>query len=310
MPLRRPRGRRREAGGAGSYLKNAKHDRGAAARPCGDGDDAHELDAELLAATAVERSVVHLRSLHGVRVFEEGLGGEQASRDDAPHAAEEVHRGGVQRVVDLEHLEAHRRAVVHGRGNHADEEGGVRLHHGARRGDGHQAGEDAVEGGRHVGRVAQRHVNDEREHATGAGGQCGGHRCALGDGHVHERQRRHRVEAVPAEPQDEGAQGRQHGGVAGHVHHGAVLAEAAAAGAQEDGAHKRRTTTAHVHHTGAREVDQAVATHHRLVLVPGRQPALAAPAPVHHHGVNEAGEDDGVDEVRLEVASLSHGALR
>eukprot|EP00959_Pyramimonas_sp_CCMP1952_P460356 9479715-Pyramimonas_sp.AAC.3 len=167
-------------------------------------------------------------------------------------------------------------------------------------------------------------MDDEVDAPARCGREGGCDGDALGDAHVGEGEGGHGVESVPAEPQDEGAERGEDGGVAGHVDDTAVLGEASAAGAQEDGAHESSPTASHVHDAGAREVDEAVSADHGVVgvvllatvvrvavaVAEGGQPALAGPAPVHHHGVGKAGDPDAVHHVSDELAALGDGALR
>ena len=74
---------------------------------------------------------------------------------------------------------------------------------------------------------------------------------------------------------------------------GAVLAEARA---HDDRAHEAGDAANRVHDAGAGEVDVAVAQP-GVTIGEGAHPRVRVPAPVHHDGVDEAGDDDGVDEV-------------
>ena len=79
----------------------------------------------------------------------------------------------------------------------------------------------------------------------------------------------------------------------------------AGVGLEDGSSHQRREAAGHVHHAGAGEVDH---TAHDVVLVEGGEEARAIPHPVHHNRIDEARDAERVDEVRHELAALSHGA--
>jgi hypothetical protein len=280
---------------------------GGGAGPGTDREHTDELHAELRTAAAHEGSVVVLAG--AVHAAGELLVGEEAGGDHAPHAAEEVHGGGVQGVVNLELEEELGGAVVNEGADEADEDGGPGIHDGAGAGDGDETSEDAVEGGGDVGGVLERDMDGEGGSTAGAGGEGGGDGGAGGVLHVLEREGGHGVETVPAEPQDEGTESGEDGGVAGHVLHltGAGR-EAAGAGTKSDGAHERGAATSHVHDAGAGEVDQAVGAEREL-RPPRGEEAVRAPAPVHDDGVDEGSQGEGVAQVGGEGATLSDGTL-
>mmetsp|Transcript_12892 Transcript_12892/g.27206 ORF Transcript_12892/g.27206 Transcript_12892/m.27206 type:complete len:281 (+) Transcript_12892:226-1068(+) len=252
-----------------SHLEASEAHGGGGAGPDGDHDGAKELDAELLPATTHEHSelepIIMLPRL-AVDIAGVNVIGEQADGDAAPHAAEKVNGGGVQGIVDPHLLQHGGGTVVDGRGESADEGSGPGLHDRAGRGDAHKTGKDTVEGGGDVGGVAHGDVNGEVDASAGGSGEGGGHGNALRDGHGTEGEGGDGVEAVPAEPQDEGAEGSQHGGVAGHVIALAGLGEATGAGAEEDGAHKRSATAGHVHDARASEVHETVGAHDGVIV--------------------------------------------
>ena len=76
---------------------------------------------------------------------------------------------------------------------------------------------------------------------------------------------RHRVEAVPAHPEDEGAEDLEGGGLARHRHRLAFLIEATEARLDNNGAAERRDATRHVDHARAGKVEAAPEDGHALV---------------------------------------------
>ena len=100
----------------------------------------------------------------------------------------------------------------------AGDDGGVGLDDGASRGDGDEAGEDAVAHRDEVPDLVQRVVQEHRGDAAGGGGERGDDGDAGGDfsrGAVGDGQLRAGVEAVPADPEDEGAEHNERGVVPG-----------------------------------------------------------------------------------------------
>ncbi len=123
------------------------------------------------------------------------------------------------------------------------------------------------------------------------------------------------VETVPAEPQDEGAERLESLVAAVKIVHLPVH-EAAGAGTDDDGSDKTGEAANHVHHTAARKVDEAVGVRGLAEDRPGfavsvgagapRRKKALAPHPVGDDGVDEHGEDAGVDEVGAGAGALSH----
>mmetsp|Transcript_18649 Transcript_18649/g.29851 ORF Transcript_18649/g.29851 Transcript_18649/m.29851 type:complete len:346 (-) Transcript_18649:25-1062(-) len=220
---------------------------------------------------------------------------------------------GVQGVVHLKLEEESGGAIVDEAADAANQDGRPGIDHRAGTRDGDEAGEDAVQGGGDIGRVLERDVDGEGGGAAGTGGEGGGDRCAGSVLHVLEREGGDRVEAIPAEPQDESAEGGENGGVPGHrLDLAGAGGEATRTGAKDDGTHQGCGAASHVYDARTGEIDQPSAAHpHVRLLVacgPRGHEAIGAPAPVHDGGVDEAGQDEGVGEVSGERASLGNGA--
>mmetsp|Transcript_4171 Transcript_4171/g.13191 ORF Transcript_4171/g.13191 Transcript_4171/m.13191 type:complete len:706 (+) Transcript_4171:117-2234(+) len=205
---------------------------------------------------------------------------------------------GVDDVVDAELDEELRRPEVDGRGDRADDERAPERHDGAGRRDGHEAREDAVVRVARVDDAVDGVAQGRRREAARRGRDRRRHHDVAREAAVaSDRERRDAVEAVPADPEDERAQGLVDDGLLGQ----ALLPVAARA--DERGADERRDAAGHVDDAAAREVDDA-AVADEAVAAPGRELARAGPAHVDGHGVDEARDDDGVDDVRAELAAL------
>mmetsp|Transcript_54472 Transcript_54472/g.133155 ORF Transcript_54472/g.133155 Transcript_54472/m.133155 type:complete len:376 (-) Transcript_54472:64-1191(-) len=226
----------------------------------------------------------------------------------------------VQGVVDLELEEEPARAVEDCAARRPNDAGHPRVHDGARARDAHEACEDAVERHPHVEGLLEESRVQHPHHAPRSTSNCSveshlGYKVAK----PGESQGRPAVEAVPAEPQNEGAKGHQSGIVRGHrVNCPSDGIEAPLARPERDRAHKPRPATDSVHDARASEVDHTVgllveADDGAGVAVgvgaraPGREEA-GAPHPVHNDGVDEGGDEDRVHEVGLDLAALRHGA--
>mmetsp|Transcript_54471 Transcript_54471/g.133147 ORF Transcript_54471/g.133147 Transcript_54471/m.133147 type:complete len:356 (-) Transcript_54471:181-1248(-) len=226
----------------------------------------------------------------------------------------------VQGVVDLELEEEPARAVEDCAARRPNDAGHPRVHDGARARDAHEACEDAVERHPHVEGLLEESRVQHPHHAPRSTSNCSveshlGYKVAK----PGESQGRPAVEAVPAEPQNEGAKGHQSGIVRGHrVNCPSDGIEAPLARPERDRAHKPRPATDSVHDARASEIDHAiglrvVAKDGTCVTVrirastPSREPSCA-PHPVHDDGVDEGGDEDGVDEVGRDLAALRHAA--
>ena len=117
---------------------------------------------------------------------------------------------------------------------------------------------------------------------------------------VQRRQRAARVEAVPAEPQDQAADRAEDDVVRQHRAAAVALEDAAEARTEGDGAGQRDRAADGVHDGRAGEVVERHAI--------DRQPAVRTPGPVADDRVDEAGDADAVEDVADEAAAADHRA--
>ena len=129
---------------------------------------------------------------------------------------------------------------------------------------------------------------------------------------VHRRERRARVEPVPAEPQDHTADGRDREVVRGQGTPTVPLELATEPRAQDDGACERDEATDGVHHGRAREVAEHGPAREAIEEAGCHvaEPAARTPHPVTEDRVDEAGDADRVEQVALEPRASHHGARR
>mmetsp|Transcript_26222 Transcript_26222/g.66554 ORF Transcript_26222/g.66554 Transcript_26222/m.66554 type:complete len:470 (-) Transcript_26222:119-1528(-) len=265
--------------------------------PRDNGQEQEQHDAEVL-AFAVEEAAAGAAGV--VRHREEGGG------DASPEATAAVHSEGVEGIVDLELELESGPAKIHEAADDPDEHGVPGQHGGAARGDGDEAGEDPVAQRGEVPDVVQLLAGEHCDHPAEGGGERGADGGARGGGGValgSDGEGRARVEAVPAHPQYEGAERLQHRGVTADGDGGAVQVEAPRPGPDDQCAPEGGDAAGHVHDARAGEVDDAAQVG---VLVGGRRPAVRVPHPVHDDGVDEAGDDRGVHDIRAELRALGH----
>jgi hypothetical protein len=279
--------------------------------PDEDDDHADNLDAKLLATGA---SVVDIGVGSVLNVF---VSAEDAYAEKAPGAGEAVKGSGVEGIVDLEGKEEVVAGDVDPSRGDADEHRVPGVDDGAGGSDADEAGEDAVHGDGEIVRSTQDLDAGGARDDGGGGGNGGVDGDLAGEiAGIDEDEGRAAVEAVPAEPEDASAEGREGLVVAGHgIDSAGDLVEAALAGAEGDGPHHARNSANHVHNAGAGKVDHTVG----LVSVredgagvaisirdraPGREEATS-PHPVDDDGVDEGGDEDRVYEVGLDLATLS-----
>ena len=288
-------GFRRDAEDA-EFFQREKDARARAERPGGRRASAEELHAEEFESAAVEDA----REFIAVAAC--GRRGEEADGDRAPHAVHAVDRHRADGVVDVdlverEHGEDHEHA-----GDEADDDGGVRRHEVARRGDRHEPRERAVESHRQVRLAHDDPCRDERGDGSGACGEVRGHRDA--SDRADARRVAAGVEPEPANPQEEHAKRAKDEAVARNRVRLAVVAVLADAGPQRNRAREGDPAAYGVDDRGAGEVVEA------KLLKPAlrRRASKAAPHPVSAHGIDEARDDDRVDEVALELDALGDRA--
>mmetsp|Transcript_33688 Transcript_33688/g.107649 ORF Transcript_33688/g.107649 Transcript_33688/m.107649 type:complete len:464 (-) Transcript_33688:89-1480(-) len=278
-----------------------------AAGPADVGEDEEDAGAEGAAVAAVEDAgAVVLAVVVGVVGFVVvELGGEEGRGDDAPRAAGAVDGEGVDDVVDFELDEEHGGAEVDGGRDEAGKEGAPEVGGGAARGDGDEAREDAVVGGSGVDDVGHGVLEEDARQAARRRGDRRGHEDVGGDAAVaDDRERRGAVEAVPADPQNEDAEGLEDRRLLLEVD--GARPEAALAGADEDAGDDRRDAPGHVHDAGPREVDHPAAPDKPL-LPPGAELPVRRPPHVHHRRVDVPHEHHRVSHVRRERRALRHG---
>mmetsp|Transcript_6956 Transcript_6956/g.11212 ORF Transcript_6956/g.11212 Transcript_6956/m.11212 type:complete len:446 (-) Transcript_6956:199-1536(-) len=284
-------------------------ERGHQAHPRQLGQQGDEVGGQPVARAPVEHPGAPPRPLAGgavgplvvVRV------GEEARQDRAEDARGQVHRDGVDHVVQLQPQQQLLGEVEGRRGQDPNDEGALPAHGGAPGADGHAAREDAVVRQLLVDEPFAPHAEEDgRDCARGRAERGHGHAAGHGAAVAGQRARGGAVEPEPAEPHEDGAQRLDDRVLLVHLVGGAVVVEAAGARAHEHGAHQRRQPARHVHHRGPRVVRQP-APEERVVRA-RRGPALAAPGPVHHHRIDYAGQPHRVQQVPVEGRALQQRA--
>ncbi len=216
----------------------------------------------------------------------------------AEQAAHPVYRDGTDRIIDLHAIEGDDGVDHQGTGEGADQAGEQRAGGGRVGGNGDQAAEGAVEDHGEI-RLAPGELADQQgaDHTGGRGGVGVDEDGADGGGvsGAGERELGAAVEAEPAHPQDQGAQGRQRQVGAGDGVDLALLAIFATTGAEQQHGGEGSGGARHVHDAGAREVGEA-----RLFQ------EAAAPGPEAFHGVDEAGHHHAEQQEGPELHALGH----
>ena len=176
--------------------------------------------------------------------------------------------------------------------------------------------------------VAKELLKHDDDEAGNGGRDGGGHDGARGLRRVArlgQAEGGARVEAVPAEPEHEGARHDQGRRVAGHRERLLLLVKAAHAGAHDGRAYQGGDAARHVHDARAGKIDRATAERaFRSPFAAGairRRPAagpvsfreggeesVVGPHPVGDDRVDEAGDHGGVHEVAGEGGALGHRA--
>ncbi|MNQ98641.1 hypothetical protein D3C85_1143450 [compost metagenome] len=209
-----------------------------------------------------------------------------------------MYRDGTDRIIDLQAIEGDDGVDHQGPGQGADQAGKQRAGGGRVGGDGDQTAEGAVEDHGEI-RLAPGELADQQgaDHTGGRGGVGVDEHGANGGGvsGAGERQLGATVEAEPAHPEDQGAQGRERQVGAGDGMDLPLLAIFAATGAEQQHGGQGGGGTRQVDDAGAREVGEA-----RLFQ------EAAAPAPVALDGVDEAGHHHAEQQEGPELHPLGH----
>mmetsp|Transcript_13757 Transcript_13757/g.35109 ORF Transcript_13757/g.35109 Transcript_13757/m.35109 type:complete len:295 (+) Transcript_13757:562-1446(+) len=226
---------------------------------------------------------------------------------------------GLEGIIDLELEEEDAAANVKEGRDGADDEGGPGLDAVARRGNTDETREGAVEDGNKVVAVVLELDYEQGCETAGGGGEGGSDGAAGGrvgagalEGAIEadgggEGEGGAGVEAVPAEPEDERAEGAEGGGVAGHGDGVALGVEATKTGPDDDGAHQAGKAADHVDDAAAGKVNHAGAEE-KIIGLEGGEPPLSRPDPVGDDGVDKGAEEEGVAEVGVERGALGDRA--
>ena len=199
----------------------------------------------------------------------------------------------MQLVVEQPHAEADQQT-----GNRADDDRAESVGDVTTGGDGDQTGKRSVQTHADVGLAVFQPCKDHADDRCNRG--CNGGRQEDG-AELFNRGSRRAVEAVPAEPQDEHTQRtecdivtRERADLDLAVF---VLFEFADTCAEDLCADQSRDTADHVNRTGAGKIVEAELT----------EPA-AAPDPVRLNGIDDGGDNAGIDAVGQEFCALRHRA--
>ena len=199
-----------------------------------------------------------------------------------PHVA--VHARGADRVVDPELLlDEHGGDDDENARDGADQNGSRRADERARRRDRDHAGEHAVRKPSRIRAPVAIPDVESRGKGTGCRRQHGVHRDDA-DARIGEGQGRARIEAEPAEREDEGAEQRHRDVVTGHRVCSAVPRVLADARTEHLGADQGGHAAGHVDHGASREIHVTVTE--PVVLTERGKPA-AAPNPVCIDGIDD-----------------------
>mmetsp|Transcript_110644 Transcript_110644/g.356975 ORF Transcript_110644/g.356975 Transcript_110644/m.356975 type:complete len:332 (+) Transcript_110644:568-1563(+) len=216
-----------------------------------------------------------------------------------------MHGESVDGVVHLEPLQQGGSALEQEGTHGANDHSRPALDIAATRSDGDQASQDAIAHASDV--VLPEH--GKAEHQDDQPGSCSSERRVHGHLGCQSALRRGAhcesgtaIEAVPAEPQDEGAQDDQRQTVRGEGLTN-VGVKATVARANNNRANECSDTAAHVDDTAAGKVQEAGRVD--VVVSAPREPAIA-PSPVHNHRVDPGGHDDSEDRVARELHTLGH----
>ena len=203
---------------------------------------------------------------------------------------------GADRVVDAELVHRDDRRDHEDARDQADHAGRPLVHVRAGRRDGDETGDRAVARETDVDRAAEQVAGDDRAEHAGRRGEVRGH-GDIGEARAHGPERRARIEAEPAEPQDQHAEDGQRHGVARDRVGLPLRIELADARSQQERARERRARAAEVHHGRAGEVLHAEV---------GEE--AAAPDPVADERVDQGREHDREDDVDAELRAVEHRA--
>mmetsp|Transcript_25762 Transcript_25762/g.56125 ORF Transcript_25762/g.56125 Transcript_25762/m.56125 type:complete len:485 (-) Transcript_25762:408-1862(-) len=252
-------------------------------------------------------AVLVAAAVHLVHVV---LLGQHTHNEASPHAAEGMHGGGTQGVINLEPQEHDAHSLEEADAHSAGNDGGPWLQHVAAGGDGDEAAQHTVAHSQQVPGLVTCEGQDEPHHTTSRAGQGGGHSGTSNDlGVVRCVGQDHgaRVETIPSKPQQHSSKHHQCCGVAGHVHGLAVAIKAAHAGSNEHAAPEAGQTADHVHDARASKINEASAEQMGQGSSTGiAQPAVLGPHPVDNHRVDECSDEERVAKVGVEVEALSH----
>mmetsp|Transcript_57077 Transcript_57077/g.136065 ORF Transcript_57077/g.136065 Transcript_57077/m.136065 type:complete len:306 (-) Transcript_57077:367-1284(-) len=210
-----------------------------------------------------------------------------------------MHRKGIDGVVNLHQLQQRGSTLIDQATNNGNEESTAALHVATWSCDRDQPCEDAVAKAADVVLTASHsQAQQEDNKATGGGSDGGvhGHLCSHeARGNTAHAQCGAAVESIPAEPQDEGAQGDEGQTVGRKL---IWIREAARAWPCNDGPHQCTDSSGHVHNSAASKI-------HESHAVDRCKPSVA-PGPCDNDRVHKGSHEEGVETVAAEVHALRH----
>ena len=223
--------------------------------PREDGEDDHDLAGQQVSVSSHDESVVVARA-------DQVLGGKGSGGDESPHTGTGVDGDGIERVIDLEHVEDELGASDVDEGtDDSNRDGGPDLHVAARSGDGHESGEgavsdhDEVDDGGSTLHLGQSHDDEQGGQGSGGGTEGGVNGHAGGESRVSgDSEGGTGVESEPSEPQEEHSEEGQRGVVSRHVDGLSVGIEASDTRSQDPGGGERGDSSDHVDGTVAGKV--------------------------------------------------------
>mmetsp|Transcript_89748 Transcript_89748/g.226427 ORF Transcript_89748/g.226427 Transcript_89748/m.226427 type:complete len:393 (-) Transcript_89748:347-1525(-) len=271
--------------------------------PKDDDDASNQLCSQLIAPI---KHAVSADTL--VRVSEE------AQCQDRPKAVDAVHRESINNVVHLQAAQQHRASLVQGATDETDDDRLPRLDVGASCRDSNQPCEDAVAEAANIQALWLDHLGAKEEHQE----PCHARRqscvhshktCCMSCVRVVQRARASGIEAVPPEPQEEGAEHTE-GDTVGIERIRMGLTPAVLARPNDNGTTNGSDPSHHVHDTAAGKIHERRANDRYLLatVICVIQEAIATPDPVDNKGIDDGGHQHSEGPEPFQFRPLCHRA--
>src|SRR6056300_418295 len=254
--------------------------------PGSNGHDTNKLSSEELASTTIEdTSFVDTKDTLDIFTL-----GHETNPKGAESAAETMHRGSFEGVINLQLEKESTRVLDTDSTEHTTDDSRPRFSGRAARGNSHETSQRTVTDSDEIPNLVGLVVESHGSETTGGRRQSCSHSCTSNDLRIvfaHQSQLRTGVETVPTNPKNECTENNKRSGVTRHRINSSVFGETTSAWTNHIGPHKTSETTDHMDNTRTSKVQHTDTKELRTIFTPWTKPAFSGPTPMYNTRIDE-----------------------